>query len=197
MAGIQVTIVKGSEFQGRFEEFSNVYYFGDGSLGGTSPEQAETVINACLGMERPIFAMNVRFLRGYARELGLLHNPVEGPALADVEFPVNTMGNFGSPSPTMYAECAVMVRWLLGGKRFLRSMLHTMTPHGLDETGRTSATPQADGPLALYAQNMLEGSFGGYQRISPSGERPSVVVLPRYLEHRQFHEGRKRQGVFG
>lgn len=196
MAGVQVVTRKLTSFQGRDEEWTNVYYFGNGAIGpaGTSEQHAEEILDWCIAREKTIHADPVRFLGGYVRQLGLLNNPVEGESLYSKELQGLQFGTFGIENQQMYRECAVMLRWLLGGRRYLRSMLHTHHPHGYQLQGFTStAVANLSAPLKAFADAMLTELPNGYRRRAPNGDVPSAVAYHPYLEHRQYHEGRRRR----
>lgn len=194
MAGVQVVVRKMVPFQGREEEFSNVYYFTNaGASIAATESEASAILAACIERERPIFATIVQFLGGSVRNLGPFGGPVAGEALHSAEQPPGTVGTGGTANTSMYRECAVQVRWLLGGRRFLRSMLHTCLHHNYDLTGVNETAPaQLSAGLKAYADANLQPLPNGYRRTSPGGDIPGVVGYSKYLEHRQFHEGRKR-----
>lgn len=194
MSGIMVTTLKSMPFQGNEEVWSNVYFFGDGGgFGATTDGEAEQVIDFCIAQERSIHANHIKFLGGSARQLNAFHKPVSGEALFSKELTPGTVGTAGTATSGMYRECAVMVRWLLGGRRYLRSFYHTCLSHGYDLEGDTAITGNPGTQLITFAEAMLNTVTAGYRRRSPSGEAPSAVGYHKYLEHRQFHKGPKHR----
>jgi hypothetical protein len=197
MSGIQAVITMEVPFQGDDEEFSNVFYMGDGGgIGSVPGTTKDAILTGLKDWMKPIFANNVRFLRGYARDLDIFNQPVSGEGHT-LEFSGTEYGTYGIPATNMYGECAVMLRWLIGGRRFLRNMFHTQVPHSLDVTGRSSQNATNSSSLVTFAQHMLNDPISGFYRIAPNGDRPVSILYPTYLEHRQFHEGRKRSGILG
>ena len=195
MAGTKIVTRKLTKFRGRDEEFSNTYYFGDGGA-GLSPDEgtARTLINAVIDAEKTICGQSVRFLGGSAYKMGIADTPGDTDAIATVELAPTGHQGAMVESLAQYRECAVDIKLLLGGRRYLRSMIHTMVPHGYDPNGVTS-TPSASlsAQLKAFAEKMLNGPWtGAYQRIAPNGDRPSVIEYNTFLEHRQFHRYKKR-----
>lgn len=202
MAGCKIVTRKLCSFQGRQEEFSNVYYFGDGGL-GLSPddETATTLINEVIASEKPVFSPGVRFLGGAAYHIGVSDGPGDTDAIATVELPAS--GHQGTGTPTAsdpYWELAVDIKWLLGGRRYLRTMLHTGLWHGYNPQGQSATSVSNIGAaVKTFAEKMLDGNWvGGYERIAPNGDRPTVIQYNPYMEHRQFHRYRRRNaGLLG
>lgn len=193
MSGAKVVTRKLTSFQGRDEEFSNVYYFGNGPAGGQIDYKA--LINAVITAERPIFGHNVRFLGGSALGLNAFNQPDDDVGSDSVELPVGTAGT--ASTGAMYKECAIDIRWMLGGRRVLRSLLHTCAPHGFDPDGVAKSaveTNTAMAPLRTFAAAMNNGDFAGCTRMAPNGDRPQGYLINPYLEHRQFHRYRRRKG---
>lgn len=201
MAGAKFVTRKLVSWYGRQEEFSNVYYFGDGGMGlSPSESDATSLINEIIAAEKLVTSTAVRFLGGAAYHMGVSDTPGDTDAIAIVELAAT--GNQGShvASTTMYYECAVDLKFLLGGRRYLRTLLHTCHEHGYDTKG-VSATTTANlsAPIKTFAEKMLNGPWaGGYQRIAPNGDRPTVIQYNPYLEHRQFHRYKRRNaGLLG
>jgi hypothetical protein len=190
MGGVKVVIKKMMTFKGVDEEFTNVYYFGNGGLASVGGTQAADLINKLITAEQVISANAIRFLGGSAYQLNAFDKPESEP-VATVEKPAGVLGQ-ASTSTLMYAECAIDVRLILTGRRILRTLIHTRNPWGLSVTGETPATPQQ--AVQTFASDFLLPDFKatGLRRISPSGQVPSATLLPQYLEHRQFHRYRRR-----
>lgn len=200
MAGVKVVTRKLTPFHGEDEEFSNVYYFGDGgSIGQADATAAESLVNAVIAAEKTIFADNVRFLGGQAYGMGI-GGSASGDAIATVELAATGNQGGGGAASTMYAECAIDIKWLLGGRRYLRSLLHTRTAHGIPLTGDGAATVAGmSTALKTFAANMVDGPWpGAFERIAPNGDRPTAYLINPYMEHRQFHRYRRRNaGLLG
>lgn len=200
MAGCKVVIRMLTPWMGRDEEFSNVFFFGDGTA-GLSPDEATatTLINEVIASMKPVFSTQTRFLGGAAYKIGISDTPGDTDAIATVELAAS--GNQGSAvASTMYRECAIDLKWLLGGRRYLRSLLHTGCLHGYNAVGDVAtASSSLATPLKTFAEKMLNGPWtGSYQRIAPDGDRPTVIQYNPFLEHRQFHRYRRRNaGLLG
>lgn len=201
MAGTKIVTRKLVPFKGRDEEFSNTYYFGDGGAGlSPTAEEATALINAVLDAEKTIFANTVRFLGGAAYKVGIADGPGDTDAIATVELPAAGHQGAVAADTNMYRECATDIKWLLGGRRYLRSMLHTCAANGYGTTGHlATGSAGLSAPLKAFAEKMLSGPWpGAYQRIAPNGDRPTVIEYQPFLEHRQFHRYRRRPaGLLG
>lgn len=201
MAGVKIVTRKLIGFMGRDEEFSNVYYFGDGGA-GLSPDEAtaRALIDEVIAAEKTVHSTTVRFLGGAAYKVGVADGPGDTDAIATVELPATGHNGAATNSLDMYKECAIDLKFLLGGRRYLRTMLHTGSLHGYAAGGSSStASSSLSAALTAFAGKMLNGPWaGGYQRIAPDGDRPTVVQYNPYLEHRQFHRYRRRNaGLLG
>lgn len=201
MAGTKVVTRKLVSFQGEDEEFTNVYFFGDGTLGLSPSEGVATdLINAVITAEKSIFATSVRFLGGAAYHMGVMDTPGDTDAISLVELAATGNNGTSADGSPIYRECAVDLKFLLGGRRYLRSMLHTCTSHGYNTEGLTAvASSSLSVGLRNFATKMLNGPWvGDYQRIAPNGDRPTAIMYNTHLEHRQFHRYRKRPaGLLG
>lgn len=202
MAGCKLVTRKLVPWHGRDEEFSNVYYFGDGG-GGLSPaaDVATALINEVIAAEKSISSGAIRFLGGAAYHIGVSDTPGDTDAIATVELAAS--GNQGTAASTLGSinpESAIDIKLLLTGRRYLRTLIHTGATHGYDSLER-SATSSANlsAPLKAFAEKMLNGPWAsGYQRIAPNGDRPTVIQYNPFMEHRQFHRYRRRNaGLLG
>lgn len=196
MAGCKVVTRKLVTFHDRDEEFSNVYYFGDGSAGLSPTEStALDLLDAVIAEEKSITGTVVRFLGGAVYKVGVADTPGDTDAIAIRELAATgNQGAFTTPG-TVYRECAQDIKWLLGGRRYLRTLIHTCASHGMVVDGSTGASNlQISSELKAYAQRMLNGAWpGGYERIAPNGDRPTAYQINPVLEHRQFHRYKKRR----
>lgn len=179
-----------------------MYYFGDGGA-GLSPDEATAteLINAVIAAEKLICRANVRFLGGAGYHVGISDTPGDTDAIATVELAAS--GNTGSSAIAagfINPELAIDLKFLLGGRRYLRTMIHTCEHHNYDPTG-VSSTPSGNLSAALraFADKMLNGPWtGAYQRIAPDGTRPTAIQYNPFIEHRQFHRYKRRNaGLLG
>ena len=195
---VMLSITKSVLFQGNTEEFSNVYTY-DGVSDDDSA--VESLVDAVVAAERPIFSGAVRFVRAKAWKVAGL-----GPNVMRITKDLS--GNGGATTgASMYPELAVMVRWSLPSRttaflssdnavrrvsRYLRKYLHTCTPHNLAiDAGGSGSTPAATSPLTAYA-NAVRAPLNGVNLCAPNGDQPSGSHrFHPYLEHRQFPRGRK------
>lgn len=201
MAGTKIVTRKLVPWHGREEEFSNVYYFGDGGV-GLSPSEADalSLVDAVIAAEKLITRNTIRFLGGAAYHVGIADTAGDTDAIATRELAAS--GNQGSltTGTAVDPESAVDLKFLLGGRRYLRTMIHTGYSHGYVVT-RDSAVSSAGlgAEIRAFADKMLNGPWvGAYQRIAPNGDRPTAIQYNPYLEHRQFHRYRRRNaGLLG
>lgn len=189
MALVKVVTRKEVDFHNRVEEFSNVYYFGDGDLTNPTAGEVTDLLNKVIAQEKTICSANIRFLGA----LGYTGWDTIGdtPPLASVELIGAT--NPGTATGTAcYRECAIDMKWILGAKRHLRTMMHTGITNGLDASGAGSpGTPST--ALQTFANNMLGAThYSPFRRMAPNGDVPGAVLINPYLEHRQFHRYRRR-----
>jgi hypothetical protein len=204
VAGCKVVTRKLTPWHGRDEEFSNVYYFGDGGS-GASPDAttASTLVNMVIAAEKAVSRSSIRFLGGAAYKIGAADLPGDTDAISVVELPATgQQGTYTSAGSTnVYRECAIDLRFLLTGRRYLRTLIHCNDSHGYDVEGTGSGTASTNLSAAIktFAEKMLNGPWvDSYQRIAPGGARPTVIQYQPFLEHRQFHRYRRRNaGLLG
>ena len=191
LAYVKVAVTKSTDFQGRTEEFSNVYTFDAPTL----DEPALTALaDAVVALEKPLHSNRVNFVRAQVWDTGVLPNYMRVSK--------QLQGAGSAAGVAIYPECAWRVYWPLPRKfgvfrtvhRQLQKYLHsTCVQFGGDTEGR-SKTVQPSAPSAAfnYLNNMLQ-PIPDHYLISPDGTRPTGpgLVAP-YLEHRQFPRGRKR-----
>lgn len=167
---------------------------------GASPSEstANALINAVIAAEKLTFADSVRFLGGSAYHIGFMDTPGDTDAIETVE--LSPTGNQGAVTSAQTGgakinpEMAHDLKFLLGGRRYLRSMLHTSCALGMDDKSVTPTTSSnITAALKTFAEKMLNGPWPeSYQRIAPNGDRPSAIQYNTFLEHRQFHRYRRR-----
>jgi hypothetical protein len=201
MAGCKIVTRKLVSWHGRDEEFSNVYYFGDGGA-SLSPDAATatTLINAVIAAEKLVCRNTIRFLGGAAYHVGVNDTAGDTDAISTVELAAT--GNQGSAALILAVdpEKAVDLKFLLGGRRYLRTMIHTGDSHSYDPTSVTATSSAGlSAAIKAFAEKMLNGPWvGAWQRIAPNGDRPTAIMYNPFLEHRQFHRYRTRNaGLLG
>jgi hypothetical protein len=194
---VQLSITKSTEFQGRLDEFSNVYRF----TGVTSsPAPLQALADKMVALERPIFSNQVNFKRVRIWED---NNLVANTMLITQD--LTDVG--GAPAGNMYKECAIMLRYPLPFRtavtsdlnnsvkrvsRYLRKYLHTCAAQGYSDPGNGSGyTPPVPSALQTYATAIVE-PLAGVQLCAPNGDTPTGPhKFHPYVEHRQFPRGRK------
>lgn len=197
MGNFKIIITKEVDFQGRKEQFSNVYTL---STGVAEAFDDGAAIDSIVELERAVHTQFVRFVR--AESYGV--NPVTGdnPRFGKDLAVVGTMPY----SQMTYYECAVLVQFELprsggligiGRKRRLKKWLHS------GALGGAETTEQVRGSAALsvaqkarfmdsYATPLMNQEHGGGRLAALNGDLPSSAAVHDYLEHRQFHQGKKR-----
>ncbi len=204
MGSFRITTTKFTTFQGKTEEFSNVYVLDTGTLEAFDDEAA---IDGIIALEKKVFSSNTGFRR--ATSYGI--NPIRG----DVPRYGKELAGNGLVSVQLaanfYPECAILVKFELprpggqvgiGKRRMLRKWLHTGTLPGSAEEAEGKAAALSVQTRAFYTREYAEplrtGSFGGGSLSAPNGDKPISTSTHPYLEHRQFHAGKKKPaGVFG
>jgi hypothetical protein len=201
MALRYVSITKEVPFQGRSEEFSNVYLY---ETSASDEAGFQAIVDAIVAAEKLVHAPDVVWTKARVyTTFGL-----NGVTDTGGTFHVATLSGAGSgttvTSEAMYKECAVLVRWPLprkgsilagfGRHRSLKKFLHTCGAPSLntaqqDGSGIISGVPVT--ALVAYA-NSVENPTAGAQMVAPDGSVPNAEpnVAP-YVEHRQFPRGRK------
>jgi hypothetical protein len=194
----RVIITKASQFQGRLEQWSNVYILDTGTF---ETFEDEAAINSIVALEKTVHGGNVQFVKGETYGI----NPVTGdnPRFGK---PLSGNGTMGS-GPQIYKETAVLVKFELpraggltgiGRRRMLRKWLHC----GYLPTAASTGMAYGDEPLGSttktaflnnYANPLRNGNHGNGQLSAPNGDKPTAAAVHDYLEHRQFHAGRKKK----
>lgn len=190
---VKVSITKDTQFQGRTEEFSNVYTYED--VANTENDLNQLVDRVVIG-ERRVHGNNVRFLRAQVWDVGLAPNLMR--------FTKSLTGTGDLPaSGSYYKECAILVKWPLARRAGLRRTIHRSlrkwihacaNVNNFDLSGLNPVGAIADGtPLDNYIDEITQ-PLPGIRLVAPNGDLPTgpAVVHP-YLEHRQFPKGRKER----
>lgn len=195
---VTLSITKAVFFQGKLDEFSNVYEF----TGVTDSADAfKALSEAVVGAERGIHSSDVQFKR--VRIWG-----DEGLGVTTMQYSADLLG-VGSiaASSTFYRECALMVRWPLEHRivptsfpspgfkrasRYLRKYLHLAAPHSYSTAGDGNGTDGNAVPLLKDYADRVVAPVAGVKLCAPNGDLPTAgPTWSRYLEHRQFPRGRK------
>jgi hypothetical protein len=188
----KLVITKSLNFEGKQEEFSNVYVI-DG-IDNDNETSMNALIDAAATAEKTAHSSNVLFVRGQIYSFGST-----GP---NFMYASRNLSGYGSatPSSTMFAECVIEMRAPLprsyglyrSVKPFLRKFLHTNSAHSADLSG--TATPSWVAPpstLSTYVA-FLNNPGSGYTLKSESEAVPNGAWQYRNaVNHRQFRRGRK------
>lgn len=197
MGQVHVSVLKETQFQGRAEQFSNVYRY---EIGDVTPEKCEALIAPVVAAERALFGSAVTFrqARVYTTNSGF-------PITVGQTFAIQDLSGTGSGGGTgyMYKECAVLVQWPLprrvsvgggiGRTRRLSKWLHTCAGASLniaEATGESPLTSAQKAPYVTYAAAVR--TVNGHSLVAPDGDVTTAAAeIQPYLEHRQFPPGRK------
>jgi hypothetical protein len=194
----KVIIKKRIAFQGRLEEFSNVYVL---STGIAETFGDEAAIDSIVALEKTVHAGPVTFFKGETYGI----NPVTG----DVPRFGKDLSGGGSMAAgaQIYNEAAILVTFELprkggligiGRRRMLRKWLHTgYLPVGAaseSNAGAVDLGATAKGViLNNYANPLRTAEHGGGKIAAPNGDLPTASAVRPYLEHHQFHAGKKHK----
>lgn len=200
MAEYAIQIVKRMPFQGAGEEFSNVWTFGTG-LSESLDDEAN--IDFLVAAERAVHSNQVTFVRASSYGIG-------GPDAGNVMREIKDLSGVGTMagSTDLYRECANMISFdlprslLLRRRRIARKWFHSGSPF---PAGTASAQQLAAGVAAYPAatQSFINGwwtgtlnggALPGGGQLGSNGDAWGVPTVYPYVEHRQFHRGRKRGG---
>lgn len=191
MARYKVSVTKGMMFQGKDQEWSNVYCY---EVGLVNPD-FDALADAIVAAERPVHGSQVSFRKVQVWDVGL------PPNLMRVSKPLSGTGS--ATNNDQYIECAHLVKWplprstagLSSRQRSLKKYLHSNSlAFGSGPwTGNTIfANPAAGSAGRTYINAVTAPAGLDAQLVSPSGAEPDgPAVLHPYLEHRQFPRGRK------
>lgn len=192
-----VAITKRAMFQGREEEFSNVYQYG-----GASPTDAEAsaLIDFLVAEERGVHAAAVTFVLGFVYEIG--GTPAEN--LPILRKDLSGTGDLPTLHP-IYRECAVMVfarssrPSSLGRPVYFRKWLHACAlPNSSDGTaavaGNGAISSATQSLFTAYMSAVMTPTVNGIEYVMQATNGGTAQTPPTcfpYLEHRQFPQGRK------
>ena len=196
MATIGVSITKSCPWRGGVAEFSNVYHYNR----ATPPEsgaEAQAIINAVRELERPVHAVEVKFLR--AKIWG--PTGVGAGASLMIDDAVWTgIAGLAASTTGFYKELAYLIQWPLGRygsrnrRQYLRKWLHTCSSLGAtvgQQDGSSVITPVPTA-LATYITSAASLTVTGstespLELVSESGKLPvSPGSMYPFLEHHQF-----------
>ncbi len=196
MPQAQISITKQGPWQGGFEKFSNVYTVTSASL---TSAKLRTTAQKILDIEQNVHAENVEFLEMRAYEF-------QGTPQENTTFFIEE-GEFANgerpPSPGLYAETALLVKFPLGRapvtnrKRQLMKWLHLYNlPGTVFGDAMESGTVRLNLSVFDYMRTNyilpLLGMPGDVFLSAPNGDIPGDGQVHPFLEHRQFHKGPQR-----
>lgn len=193
-------ITKACFFQGKTEEFSNVYCLESGvDISDDWRAVAEKIAN----LEKSIMHEGARWVRYTVWNATGSKNDRIIIDAGDLD------GTGTLPDPGVYRECAVLVTWSLPRspvlKRYRRmsKWIHCIGggPANIDSAPRGDIQlPQAfrDSIITKYAEPMrdlssLPAPFNTVEFRNVDGTSPGAPAVHPWIEHRQFHEGKKRK----
>lgn len=192
MARVKVQITKRASFQGKSNEWSNVYTY---EVNSTSEGDMAALVSVVKNNEQTIHGSDVEFVRAAVWSLGWVSNTMI--------YTITWTNTWGSQiaNQNMYQECAVLVQWPLprsvsGGKsryRALKKWYHTNHSHGYTLNGRQARGAfEISEPLPAAMVTLTSPGIAGAKLCNDGGETPTQAFqLGQYLEHRQFPRGRK------
>lgn len=196
MPRVGVSITKSTSFRGVAEEFSNTYYYNVGLI--VTAAVADNLIDAVAGLEKPMFASNVTFVRGKVWSTG--GTKAENQMLAQKNLS-GTGTNAASASTAMDKERAFLVRARAGvdtkGRPvYLRKWWHLGigTVNGVAvDNNMLQNTSQLTSAQRTQLQNwfdsfkLLTNLAQNFTLVAESGrEITGDTVAHPYLEHHQL-----------
>ena len=192
MAKTRVTIVKSVGFQGRVEEFQNVY-----NLDGPepTPDDGTGLINALVAIEKPLHAGEIKFVRGYCSydDSGLLQKPT----YRSIQQKLLEGGGTSIKQGFIYKECAVLLQLRIGVRHIIPKWYHCWAVENGDQFGVSLLTTGTTEPFQAAGNQLLAAINTNWYIATPDNDRPVQARVYPYLEHRQFHAGKKRTGILG
>lgn len=197
MPGGYVTITKEVDWQGGVEEFSNVYHLDE--VGSTAAD-GNAAVDSLVAIERAVHGTDVRFKEakvyrfgGLAGTEGIYRETLTGTGA------LNTLER-------CYRECAVLVKFELprsgtfgfGRFRQLMKWLHVaQLPGVIDGQFKNGIAVMNAGAVTFYrdsyATPLMTQPHGPGRLSNAAGVRPTALAIHPYLEHRQFHQGKKER----
>lgn len=196
-----VAVTMSCTFQGKEDEFTNVFHFLDKALFSTTAG-FESLGDQVVTAMRPMFAPHVTFKR--YRVFG----PTDGTKAENVTEKIKDLTGTGSMTvgALLYPESCVVAdiyvgRGPNGGKQFLRKFIHSLAV--ITSTG-SSDVPYGRAVLASTAKDVFKNplnsilsvNVGGVanEMCTPNGKTPpsgGVWSVNDYISSRQFKRGRK------
>lgn len=192
MATFKCAVVKKTLFQGRDEDFANVYTFK--TPGSATDSELEAIADAFVTAEKLLHATTVTFTGVQVWDVGLSPNYMRVSKIL-------TGTGSATPHTSMYKECAVLFTAPLPRRqgalrtirRDLRKWYHTCAQTELTADGSTADPEPTAGTREANHITFLNGALpNGAVICAPNGdERTGSWTRRPYLEHRQFPRGRK------
>lgn len=210
MAVYAYHVVHSVSWHGREEEWATVYHY-DMSVGSPSEAGFQSMIDAIVAAERPLFNTTTKFVRARVHGPTDETNP-DGTKNREADImqlatDINLTGS-ASSSYTLPPELAVVVEWYLGRsdkgyKQILKKFMHgaalTGTGAGDQQTrGQTALSSSVKAPFITQANTLEVIGIGGvtntlsnaWGKIIP---QPLTPTVKDYVVTRQFRRGKKRR----
>lgn len=190
---VKLAITKSTLWRGRQEEFSNIYTIH--GLDKDSATARTALINAAVAAEKACHASMVSFIRAQIYSYGDF-----GP---NFMYESTSLSGTGTPAVAgnIYKECATMLRAKMersfsmtrSNQPYLRKYLHLCWLNGpADTQGVSAPTWKAPTQELLTYVNFLNNPGAGLHLGNDAGDEPvGDWEVCNFLEHRQFHRGRK------
>lgn len=190
---VKLSITKSNPWRGGTEEFSNIYTIH--GLDKDSASARAALITAAVDAEKGCHDAFTTFVRAQIYSYGDV-----GPNFMYESTTLSGVGTYNAGGPT-YRECTVMLRAKMArsfslsrsNQPYLRKYLHTGRTHGsmgvLGSEAPSFITPPAS--LTAYVA-FLNAPGAGLTLGNDDGDVPvEGWKMCTFLEHRQFHRGRK------
>ncbi len=198
----RVTVEKRHAFQQpEGVEFSNVYTL---STAAGVELNGANAISSIVTLEKAVHGNAVSFDRAtvYLKRALTGYDPFYGEDLSGTGQIVS-----GGGATDVYAECAILCQFELprtggligvGRSRRLSKWLHVASLMGSPTagmiTGRAALSTAIQAQYATsYGTPLRTNTHGGGLLCNEDGDRPIDFSVQPYVEHRQFHAGRKRK----
>jgi hypothetical protein len=191
-------IYKKTDFQGRSEEWANVYLYDTTASTDTA---LSSIIDGIVAAEKAVHSSLVTFTRAAVYTTSGLNGVTDFGSMIYEK----SLAGAGTviPSGGVYKECAFLVKWPLprktglfgaGKHRSLKKWVHACSTLNAGAVGIEGNAPIAAAAITLlsnYAAAVSQASDGS-QLVAPDGTGTvQGVEIHPYLEHRQFPRGRK------
>jgi hypothetical protein len=192
------SITKRADFQGRTEEWSNVYCYDTAASSGA---QFQAIIDDLVTAEKAVHSTQVTYVRAMVYTTQGLNGILD---LGAKYYETTLSGAGTATAGVLYRECAFLVKWPMDpttdifGRSYHRALKKWL--HSCTDLGGGAAIQQGNGAIAAPATTILNTyanavitAVDGSALVAPgTGDGPTGGhVIHPYLEHRQFPRGRK------